>query len=505
MIMKRVLFLLLVVSLSVVGCKKEQKEPAKAPTVSTGAVSAVTTTSFDCEGNVTADGGAAVTDRGVCYAMSSAPTVSNDKVSGGQGTGSFKVSVSNLTPGKIYYARAYATNSVGTTYGQEVKVTLIKVVEGITVSPTEKSVEAGEKFKLQVTFTPADVPNKAVTFSSNKSDVASVDDKGEVTTHKEGIAIITATSVDGGKTATCKVTVRRKPVLVTGITVSPTAKSVKEGETFVITATVLPADADNKAVTWSSSASDIASVNDQGRVTTHKPGNATITATTVEGGKTATCQVTVNKKEVKVTGITVNPTKKTIIEGESFIIFATVLPADADNKTVIWSSSASDIASVNDQGRVTTHKPGKVVITATTEDGGKTATCEVTVKSKITDEYKELRDKAKQIEQNIESARTEFDSIKKSDKTVNEKLKLLTPLLEKIGNLQNEISTLSQAIEAKKDTLHEHEYKELKKLAEKLLWDCTELQAEVEIYKAKLEKAAREGKGNISDLEIVDL
>ncbi|KGL51129.1 hypothetical protein HQ29_09825, partial [Porphyromonas canoris] len=120
------------------GCKKDQKEPAKAPTVATGSVSNITTTSFECEGNVSADGGAAVTDRGVCYAMSSAPTISNDKVSGGSGTGSFKVSIGNLTPGKVYHARAYATNSAGTAYGQEVKVTLVKVVEGIAVSPTEK-------------------------------------------------------------------------------------------------------------------------------------------------------------------------------------------------------------------------------------------------------------------------------------------------------------------------------------------------------------------------------
>ncbi|KGL51479.1 hypothetical protein HQ29_08400, partial [Porphyromonas canoris] len=170
------------------GCKKDPKEPAKAPTVATGSVSNITTTSFECEGNVSADGGVAVTDRGVCYAMSSSPTISNDKVSSGQGTGSFKVSIGNLTPGKVYHARAYATNSAGTAYGQEVKVTLVKVVEGIAVSPTEteKSVVEGEKFKIQVTFSPADVPNKAVTWSSDKSEVASVDSNGEVTTHKEG-------------------------------------------------------------------------------------------------------------------------------------------------------------------------------------------------------------------------------------------------------------------------------------------------------------------------------
>ncbi|WP_200879739.1 Ig domain-containing protein, partial [Porphyromonas sp. COT-108 OH1349] len=332
-----------------------------------------------------------------------------------------------------------------------------------------------------------------------------VDSNGEVTTHKEGSATITATSVDGGKTASCRVTVKRKEVKVTGITVSPTEKSVKEGEAFTITATVLPADADNKTVTWSSSASDIASVNDNGRVTTHKPGRATITATTADGGKTATCQVTVTKKEVKVTGITVSPTEKSVIEGESFTITATVQPADADNKAVRWSSSASDIATVDNQGKVTTRKPGKATITATTEDGGKTAGCEVTVKSKITEEYKALKKKAEEMEGKTDDAKKELAGIKSSDKSINEKIKLMEALLKKINGIKSEIDSLSDEIEAKKDLLHESEYNELKEKKESLLSDIAELQSEAETYKQKLDKAAKEGKGDLSDLEIVDL
>ncbi|WP_200879173.1 Ig-like domain-containing protein, partial [Porphyromonas sp. COT-108 OH2963] len=365
-----------------------------------------------------------------------------------------------------------------------------------------------------------------------------VDSNGEVTTHKEGSATITATSVDGGKTATCRVTVKRKEIKVTGITVSPTEKSVVEGESFTITATVLPADADNKTVTWSSSASYIASVNDNGRVTTHKPGRATITATTADGGKTATCQVTVTKKEVKVTGITVSPTEKSVIEGESFTITcqvtvtkkevkvtgitvspteksviegesftitATVQPADADNKAVRWSSSASDIATVDNQGKVTTHKPGKATITATTEDGGKTAGCEVTVKSKITEEYKALKKKAEELEEKIDNGEKELAGIKSSDKSINEKIKLMEALLKKINGIKSEIDSLSDEIEAKKDLLHESEYNELKEKKESLLSGIAELQSEAETYKQKLDKAAKEGKGDLSDLEIVDL
>lgn len=417
--MKKTLFLLLALSLSLTGCKKDQKEPAKAPSVATGSVSAVTTTSFDCEGSVSADGGATVTDKGICYAITSAPTISNSKVSGGAGMGSFKVSVSGLQSGKVYYARAYATNSASTAYGQEVTVALQKVVEGISLSPTEKSLIEGEKFTIKVTFSPNDVPNKAVNWRSDKSDIASVDNNGVVTAHKEGVALITATAVDGGKSASCRVTVNRKVIKVTGITISPTEKSVIEGESFIITPTVLPADADNKEVTWSSSAADVASVDNQGKVSTHKPGNATITATTV--------------------------------------------------------------------------------------DGGKEATCKVTVKSKITEEYKALKEKAEKIEEKIDAAEDELDEIKKENKTVNEKRNLMEALLRKIEAIKDEINSLNDEIDEKKDLLYKNELDELKEKVKTLTSERNKLQKDANDYKLKLDKAAKEGKGNISDLDIVDL
>lgn len=173
------------------------------------------------------------------------------------------------------------------------------------------------------------------------------------------------------------------PVInVTGVTVSPTSKTLTEGETFTITATVLPFNADNKSVNWTSSSTGVASVDNTGKVTALKPGSATITATTADGGKTATTSVTVEKKIISVTGVTVNPTSKTLTEGENFTITATVLPSNADNKSVNWTSSAPGVASVDKTGKVTALTPGSATITATTEDGGKTATVSVTVKKK---------------------------------------------------------------------------------------------------------------------------
>lgn len=131
--MKKALnFLVLIVLLAGVAtlnsCKKEE-----IPVVTTTAVSGVTTTTAVSGGNVTDDGGADVTARGVCWGTAANPTVSGSKTSDGTGTGSFSSNLTGLTPGTKYYVRAYATNSVGTAYGNEVEFTATAIV-GATVT-----------------------------------------------------------------------------------------------------------------------------------------------------------------------------------------------------------------------------------------------------------------------------------------------------------------------------------------------------------------------------------
>lgn len=93
------------------------------PTVTTNTISSITTSTATCGGNVSADGGATVTARGVCWSTSHNPTTSNSKTTNGTGVGSFTSSLTGLTSGTTYYVRAYATNSVGTAYGNEVSFT----------------------------------------------------------------------------------------------------------------------------------------------------------------------------------------------------------------------------------------------------------------------------------------------------------------------------------------------------------------------------------------------
>lgn len=174
-------------------------------------------------------------------------------------------------------------------------------------------------------------------------------------------------------------------VSATGVSISPDSKTLNKGETVQLTATVLPTDATDKTVTWSSSNNDIASVDNNGEVTAVGPGTATITATANDGsGKAASCRITVNEPYtppaiVHVTGISLDRETATIQKGSILQLSATVTPSNADDKTVRWESSNTDVATVDGNGKVTAIAPGTATITVTTTDQRKTATCSVTV------------------------------------------------------------------------------------------------------------------------------
>ena len=170
-----------------------------------------------------------------------------------------------------------------------------------------------------------------------------------------------------------------KLVTVTGVTLNANAQTINAGSTFQLAATVAPANADNKAVTWSSSDTAVATVDASGLVTAKAEGTATITVTTVEGGKTAQCVITVPHVPVPVTGVTLNANAQIINAGSTFQLTETVAPANADNKAVTWSSSDTAVATVDANGLVTAKAEGTASIMVTTVDGGKTAQCVITV------------------------------------------------------------------------------------------------------------------------------
>src|SRR5690554_2530725 len=143
---------------------------------------------------------------------------------------------------------------------------------------------------------------------------------------------------------------------VTKVTLSKTTVSIIEGDSETLTASITPIDATNKKVTWESSDDATASVDPYGKVDALKAGSATITVTTEDGNKTATCNVTVETETVAVTEVSLDKTSLTLDEGLSEYLTVTIAPVNATNKKFTWESSDETIATVEGDGKVTAHK-----------------------------------------------------------------------------------------------------------------------------------------------------
>ena len=277
--------------------------------------------------------------------------------------------VSAISPGM-------ATIKVTSVDGSKTASCKISVIVGVTGIDLEPAAEIyiGRYHKLTVSVYPDDATDKSLEWSTSDKSVAVVED-GTVTAVKEGTATITARSAQSGVSATCHVTVINRPV--ESVSLGESTLSLISGDTYTIPVTIYPQDATNSSVTWSSSNTTIASVDAYGKITAGIPGSAVITVKTVDGGFFDTCDVTVLPR--KVESVSLNKTVLEIKEFASETLIATVNPSGATDSSVSWSSSDPSVATVSSSGKVTAVEEGTCLITVTTNDGGKTATCSVTV------------------------------------------------------------------------------------------------------------------------------
>lgn len=253
------------------------------------------------------------------------------------------------------------------------------LVEKVLLNESAMTLTVDQSETLIATVIPDSATNKNVTWKSSNEKVAKVDN-GKVTAISAGDAKITVTTEEGNKTATCTVTVVAAPVKVTGVTLDKTATTLKSGESLALKATVAPADATNKNVSWSSNDTSVATVDSNGVVKAVAPGVAKITVATEDGSKTAQCVVTVEATNIAVTGVSLDKTSASLEVKDTLTLKATISPVNANNQNLIWTSSDNKVATVKD-GVVTAVAPGEATITVKTVDGEKTATCKVTVKA----------------------------------------------------------------------------------------------------------------------------
>ena len=256
-------------------------------------------------------------------------------------------------------------------------------VSGITLNKTALNLTIGASESLVATISPSNATNKDVEWTSSNTNVATVDTTGKVTGVSAGSATITVKTKDGSKVATCNVTVKNPVISVTGVTLNKTALNLVTGASESLVATISPSNATNKDVEWTSSNTNVATVDTTGKVKAISTGSAIITVKTKDGAKVATCNVTVKNPVISVTGVTLNKTALNLVTGASESLVATISPSNATNKDVEWTSSNTNVATVDTTGKVTGVSSGSATITVKTKDGTKVATCNVTVKNPI--------------------------------------------------------------------------------------------------------------------------
>ncbi len=250
-------------------------------------------------------------------------------------------------------------------------------VTRITLEPTRLDLTAGNTGSFTITISPENATYSGISWRSDNTNVATVDGEGIITGVSAGYATITATA--GGKSASGLVVVGFG---IESITIEPPSLSLQINEQAALTANIIPATASDKRVTWSSGDDTIATVSSTGAVTARALGETIITATTVDGGMTATCSVSV--VGISVESVEVTPSESFIQVFKSVRLTATVSPTNASNKSVVWESSAPGVAFVGNTGLVTGISAGTAVITATSVDGSVTGSATVTVLEPVT-------------------------------------------------------------------------------------------------------------------------
>lgn len=239
--------------------------------------------------------------------------------------------------------------------------------EKIVLSDNAITLVAGEQKSVTATVLPEDAEDKTVTWTSADGNIATVSADGTVTAVAAGR---TSVKAECGKVcAECTVTVSAKPV--ESVVVTPSTAEMIKGETLQLTARTMPEDAEETKITWGSEDESIAIVDATGKVSAVATGNTTIYAEAA--GKRGECSIKVIV--VNVETVTVSPATAKLLEGETAVLEATVLPENAEYE-LEWISSDEAVVTV-EEGKITAVAAGTATVTALA--GGKSGSCTVTV------------------------------------------------------------------------------------------------------------------------------
>lgn len=256
-------------------------------------------------------------------------------------------------------------------------------VDFVRLNQNEAALSIGDTKQLTASVVPDNATNKVITWRSSNSEIATVSAQGLVAAVAAGTAIVSAISQDGGKIATCIVTIIQP---VTNVNLNKTTLPLIAGDTEQLTANIAPANATNKTVTWNSSNTAVATVNTYGLVTAVAAGTATITVITQDGNKTANCTVTVTPIAT-ITGVMVSPVTAIVQKGKTQQFTAMVEVTGGASTGVVWSLTGHVLTTTNiSASGILTVANGEtastLIVTATSVfDNTKRGTATVTVEN----------------------------------------------------------------------------------------------------------------------------
>ena len=255
-------------------------------------------------------------------------------------------------------------------------------VKKINITTNYAYLNVGGTYPLFVEFTPSDATNRTITWSSSNPSVASVSSSGVVKGLASGSAIITAKSKDGGKTATTTIEVGGggNIIEVKSISFAKAKYDVGLNSTISLSSAISynPTNASYKSVSYTSSNTNVATVDNSGLVKGVGIGTATITATIKQG--TVSTSTTINVKNISATSVSLDKTSITLSPSQIENLSVSVNPANASDKTVTYMSSNPNVATVDKNGTIKAIGIGTANITVTPNGGGSPSICVVTVK-----------------------------------------------------------------------------------------------------------------------------
>ncbi|WP_058306261.1 glycosyl hydrolase 53 family protein [Gracilibacillus massiliensis] len=253
-------------------------------------------------------------------------------------------------------------------------------VDNVEIQSSITTIGINRTAQLEATVFPEDASYPDLEWTINDESIATVNNNGQITGVTEGEATITATSVENSE-ASDSVTISVVPIKAETIEIDQEMIGLRKGDTQTINATVFPEDTTNKALEWSSSDTNVFTVN-EGEVLAVGNGEAELTITSEDGGVTTIVNVLV-ADDLSVTGVEIDLTELELIAGQYQQLQASVIPSVADNTNVEWSSSDETIAKVTNDGFVIAENAGEATITVETVDGGYKAETTVLVTDEL--------------------------------------------------------------------------------------------------------------------------